>query len=349
MRKMISLVISLVLLISLCSCKEKEKERFTAYYFDYFDTATTIVGYEYSKEDFDAVCAEITSLLREYHQLYNIYNSYEGVNNLYKINRADEALEVDDKIIDMLLYAKQMYELTNGKMNVAMGSVLSIWHDYRDDGLDNPMKAALPPMDKLLTAVEHTDINSVVIDETAKTVYLSDPEMSLDVGAIAKGYAVEEIALFLEHKGISGYILNVGGNIRTIGSRPDGTPWSAGIENPDVSKRESEPYIAYLHLSGESLVTSGTYQRYYTVNGVNYHHIIDPETLMPGQRYMSVSVVCKSSALADSLSTALFNMDIGEGLALVESLEDVEAMWVFENGEKSYSSGFEGYCFEYEE
>ncbi len=349
MRKIISLLICFVLLISLCSCKQKEKERFTAYYFDYFDTATTIVGYECSKEDFDAVCAEITSLLNEYHQLYNIYNSYEGVNNLYKINRSDEALKVDEKIIDMLIYAKEMHALTNGRMNVAMGSVLSIWHDYRDDGLDDPMNASLPQMSALREASNHTNINSVIIDAESSMVWLSDSESSLDVGAIAKGYAVEEIALFLEEQGKTGYILNVGGNIRTIGSRPDGTPWSAGIENPDVSKRESEPYIAYLHLSGESLVTSGTYQRYYTVNGINYHHIIDPETLMPGQRYMSVSVVCKSSALADSLSTALFNMDIGEGLALVESLEDVEAMWMFENGDKSYSSGFEGYCFDYQE
>lgn len=349
MRKIISLALSAVLLISLCSCGAKEKERFTAYYFDYFDTATTIVGYEYSKEDFDAVCAEITSLLREYHQLYTIYNSYDGVNNLLKLNRANEALKVDAKIIDMLIYAKEMHDLTNGRMNIAMGSVLSIWHDYRDDGLDDPVNAALPPMEELLNAAEHTDINDVIIDEAAQTVYLNDDEMSLDVGAIAKGYAVEEVALWLEEQGKSGYILNVGGNIRTIGSRPDGTPWSAGIENPDASKREDEPYIAYLHLSGESLVTSGTYQRYYTVNGINYHHIIDPETLMPGERYLSVSVVCKSSALGDSLSTALFNMDIDEGLALVEGLDGVEAMWIFNDGNISYSSGFESYCFEYEE
>lgn len=348
MRKIISLALSVVLLISLCSC-EKTPEKFTAYYFDYFDTYTTIVGYEYSKEDFDAVCAQVTALLDEYHKLYTIYNRYEGVNNLLEINDSDGPVEVDEKIIQMLEYSKEMYELTNGRMNIAMGSVLSVWHRYRDDGLDDPSNAELPPMDKLLSAAEHTDINNIIIDRSLGTVYLSDPQMSLDVGAIAKGYAVEEVALLLEEQGISGYILNVGGNIRTIGSRPDGTPWSAGIENPDVSARDEMPYVAYLHLSGESLVTSGTYQRYYTVNGINYHHIIDPDTLMPGERYMSVSVVCKSSALGDSLSTALFNMSLDEGLSLIEGIDGVEAMWVHNDGSISYSSGFKNYCFEYEE
>ncbi len=348
MRKIIYLIISVILLISLCSCK-KNYEKFTAYYFDYFDTHTTIVGYEADQEEFDAVCEEIKALLGEYHKLYTIYTRYEGVNNLLSINNSSEPIEVDEKIIEMLEYAKEMYALTDGNMNVAMGSVLSIWHSYRDDGLDDPKNASLPPMKELRNASQHTDINDIVIDSELNTVFLADPEMSLDVGAIAKGYAVEKVALWLEEQGKTGYILNVGGNIRTIGSRPDGTPWSAGIENPDNSVREETPYIAYLHLSGESLVTSGVYQRFYTVNGINYHHIIDPETLMPGERYMSVSVLCKSSALADALSTALFNMDLDEGIELVEKLDGVEAMWVHNDGEISYSSGFESYCFEYKE
>jgi thiamine biosynthesis lipoprotein len=165
--------------------------------------------------------------------------------------------------------------------------------------------------------------------------------MTLDVGAVAKGYAVEMVARSLEEQGITGYLLNVGGNVRTVGSKQDGSPWIVGIENPADS--EAEPYLAYLRLSGQSLVTSGSYQRYYVVNGKRYHHIIDPDTLMPHDLYLSVSVVCKSSADGDALSTALFCMTYEEGLTLIESIPDAEAMWVLPDGTKITSSGFDAF------
>ena len=132
----------------------------------------------------------------------------------------------------------------------------------------------------------------------------------------------------------------MGGNIHTIGfSGDENTPWKAGIENPDTSDKET-PYIEYLALNGQALVTSGNYQRFYIVDGKNYHHIIDPNTLMPSDKYMSVSVLANNSGLADGLSTALFNMSIDEGISLVDSLSNVEALWVLPNGEKVYSKGF---------
>ena len=352
MKKIISFLLAFVLFAALCACEStSEPEKFTAYYFDYFDTHTTIVGYEQNEEDFRKVCQTATSLLEEYHKLYTIYNSYEGVNNLATINKLvdgeHQEVKVDEKIIDLLLYAKEMYYETGGMMNVAMGSVLSIWHEYRTWGLNNPDEAQLPKMDDLFEASKHTDIESIVVDKENMTVYISDPLASLDVGAIAKGFAVEEVAKALEEQGVTGYILNVGGNVRTIGTRGDGTPWQVGIENPDTSDGD-KPHIEYLKLAGQSLVTSGSYQRFYVVDGVSYHHIIDPETLMPGDKYRSVSVLCHNSGLADALSTALFNMSFENGLALIEKLESVEAMWVMPNGEQKYSSGFEAFTFEFE-
>ena len=198
---------------------------------------------------------------------------------------------------------------------------------------------------KLQEASKHTDIEDLIIDTENNTVFLADPEMSLDVGAIAKGYAVEQIAKHLESKGITGYILNVGGNVRTIGMA-DKEKWKVGIENSDIEDKEN-PYIEYLKLSGESVVTSGSYQRFYVVDGKEYHHIIDPQTLMPGKKYLSVSVVTDDSGLGDAMSTALFIMDYEEGKKLVESTNDVEAMWVLQDGTQLYSSGFKSYTFEY--
>ena len=333
--------------IGLAGCK-KGLTKYSAYSFDYFDTVTTITGYAESQEAFDAVSDELLAELSEYHRLFTIYHRYDGLENLCTINEitcdAHRTVTVDRRVIDMLLYAKEMYEKTDGKVNVAMGSVLSIWHDYREEGLDEPWAAKLPPMEMLAVAAEHTDISCMVIDEENCTVTLTDPAMKLDVGAIAKGYAVEMLARSLEEKGISGYVINVGGNVRTVGSKGDGAKWTVGIENPQEDTEVA--YLAYLELAGESLVTSGSYQRYYVVDGVRYHHIIDPETLMPSDGYVSVSVVCKSSGDGDALSTALFCMELDEGMALVESLPDVEAMWVENDGTQHRSSGFEKYCKE---
>lgn len=342
MKKVICLFLALCLSFCLFGC-EKKYNKFTDYSFDYFDTATSIIGFEKDEKVFKNNCEKIKAQLEEYHKLYTIYSRYNDVNNLYAINHSDIPLEVDSKIIDMLKFSKEMYNLTGSKANIAMGSVLSIWHNYRNNGLENPSNAKLPPMSELKKAAQHTDINNIQID--GNVVSLKDSEMSLDVGAIAKGYATEQIALWMKNQGITGYLLNVGGNIRVVGNRPDGEKWQIGLENPDT-ENEAEPYTEYLELNEISLVTSGTYQRFYTVDGNNYHHIIDPETLMPATGYKMISVLNKSSAVADALSTALFCMDYEEGLKLVNSLDNTYVLWVMENGEKHYSKGFKDFIKE---
>lgn len=348
MKKTLSLFLSLICillpLISFTSCSVQAEKKFKSYSFDYFDTATTIVGWEKNQEDFDAVCEDIKSQLDYYHKQYTIYNSYEGVNNICALNKlydgVHKELEVDQCIIDLLDFCKELYKESDGKLNVAMGSVLSIWHQYRSTGVNDPTNAVLPPVEKLQMASHHTDIEKLIIDKEKKTVFISDPEMTLDVGAVAKGYAVEKVAQYLIAKGVTGYVLNVGGNVRAIGSS-NGEPWQVGIENPDTSSDEA--YIEILNLEDKSLVTSGNYQRFYTVNGKNYHHIIDPDTLMPCDKYMSVSVITEDSGYADALSTTLFLEDFETGLKLIEGLENTEAVWIFPDGTKKYSSGFLNY------
>ena len=214
--------------------------------FGYFDTITVIDGYAETGEEFDAIVQDILTELGEYHKLFDIYNSYSGINNIRTINRLfdgeHKVVTVDQRIIDMLLYAKKMYNVTGGQMNIAMGSVLSIWHDYRSEAEDNYYIGELPPMEELQEAAQHTDINNLIIDEENCTVYISDPKMTLDVGAIAKGYAVEMIAQMLEKRGITGYIINVGGNVRTVGAKANGGKWVSAIENP---LDDEGSYLAY--------------------------------------------------------------------------------------------------------
>ena len=310
---------------------------------DYFDTVITITGYEKSQADFDKQSDKILTMLGEYHRLYDIYHRFDGLENLCTINElvngTHRTVTVDKRIIDMLLFAKEMYTATNGTVNVAMGSVLYLWHNYRAIGMDNPSEASLPPMDKLNEAAKHTNIDNIIIDTAASTVTLADPQMRLDVGAVAKGYATECVAKALENEGVTGYVLNVGGNVRTIGCKADGDKWTVGIENPDGGD-----YLAYLSLAGETVVTSGSYQRFYYVDGEAYHHIIDPDTLMPAKKgFISVSIVCRDSGKADALSTALFCLSQQEGNELIKTMPDVEAIWVTEDGEKLYSDNWDKY------
>ncbi len=348
--KKIKITVYLLLVSTVLSCLSfsscgKKADKYSAHSFDYFDTVTTVTGYAGSKEEFDGVCADIFAMLAEYHRLFTVYERYDGTENLCTVNGLENGMhrtvQVEQKIIDLLLYAKEVYEKTGGAVNVAMGSVLSIWHEYREAGIPDPKNASVPPMEALEEAALHTDIDMIRIDGENRTVTLEDPYMRVDVGAIAKGYAVEMIARELEKRDISGYVLNVGGNVRTVGTKVDGSPWVVGIENP--AENIQEPYAEYLRLSGESVVTSGSYQRYYVVNGKRYHHIIDPATLFPAEYYLSVSVICRNSAEGDALSTALFCMPFEKGIELVETLDGVEAMWMFPDGEKRYSEGFSSF------
>lgn len=134
-----------------------------------------------------------------------------------------------------------------------------------------------------------------MIDEAASTVYLADPEMRLDVGAVAKGYAVERACRAAEEKGIESLLVSVGGNVRAIGSMDGrGSPWKVGVQNPGMGEGGPQ-FLCTVGLRDRSLVTSGSYQRYYTVDGKTYHHIIDPETLMPAAYYTAVSVLTPDS------------------------------------------------------
>lgn len=338
----------LLLFAAFSSCSGIFKGRFEEYSFSYFDTVTTVIGYESSEKTFDQNAQRILQKLGEYHELFDIYHSYEGINNLYTVNEivngTHREVEVDERIVDLLLYSKEIYVKTNGTLNVAMGSVLALWHTQRQIAREDASLSVLPSTDALQSAATHADINDLVIDAERSTVYLSDPQMRLDVGAIAKGYAVECVALWMEEQGITGYSLNVGGNVRTVGKRGDGKSWTVGIENPDPNRESA--YLRLLRLDSASLVTSGSYQRFYTVNGKNYHHIIDPKTLMPSEYFASVSIVCRDSALADALSTALFCMPYDEGLAFVNTLESVEALWCFSDGTVKTTDGFQNYVVE---
>ena len=343
---LLAAVLSLSLLVG---CKpKKELTRYTTIFYDVFDTVTQVIAYCESEEEFNTQMQALHQDLVAYNQLYDIYNDYDGVVNVKTINEnAGKApVQVDDRILSMLELARQMYELTGGKINIAMGSVLGIWHDYREAAEKDASEAdnTLPTQEELEAAAQHCDINDLVIDEKAKTVYLSDPEMSLDVGSVGKGYAVEMVCRAAEARGLTSALVSVGGNIRAIGTKPNSGPWIAGVDNPwpdQDGQYATASYVDTVELQPEqSLVISGDYQRYFTVDGVRYHHLIDLTTLQPARYMNSVAIVSSDSGLGDALSTGVFCMPVEKGQALIEQLNDVEALWMLSDETMVQSSGW---------
>lgn len=310
-----------------------ELEKHTEKVYEYFDTITTFMAYTKDEEEFNHYVSVLNEELKRYHQLYNSYDAFEGVNNFRTINEnaGKKPVEVDSKIIELIEYSKEMYDLTGGKINIAMGSLLGLWHDAREISVDNPDEARIPEESVLKTASSHKDINAIEIDKEKNTVYISDPDVRIDIGAIGKGYATKIIAKRLEEEGLKHGILSVGGDDVLIGDNPasENSYYKIAIQNPDLEDKEN-PYSSVVSLRNTSVVTSGDYQRYFMVDGKRYHHIIDPETMYPSTKWRSVSVILDDIAEADTISTYLFILDYEEGLEFANKV-GAEVLWIDED------------------
>lgn len=339
MKRLGAAVLSLVfgLSLALTGCGQRQ-EFFTVSWFDVFDTVTMVQGYAASKAEWDRQTEALHEDLLRYHRLFDVYNQYDGVVNLYDVNEraGQEPVTIAPALMEFLQFAVEMNGRTNGACNVAAGAVLRLWHDARE--LDSPV---LPDQAALQAAAAHIRIDDLVLAPGACTVAFADPELRLDVGAIGKGYATEMAARAAKERGLTSALLNVGGNVRAIGDKPDGSHWTAGVENP----RGSDPaYLAAVELhDGESLVISGDYLRYFEYEGVRYHHLIDLTTLQPARYTVSVAVrTAQGSGVADALSTGLFCQPEESGRAIVGREEKTEAMWIYESGEITCTDGFGG-------
>lgn len=309
-----------------------EMTRHSLIFFDTFDTVITIIGYAEDQATFDRVAGEARSAFERYHKLYDAYNAYEGIRNIYTLNRdaAKNPVPVDEELWALLLFVKEWQPRLRGTVNIALGAVLSQWHGSRKAAEAGESAAVLPDMASLRAAAAHTNFDDVVLDEENRTVFFRDPLLKLDVGAVAKGFATERVGRQMLASDMPSFIINAGGNVRTGHPPAAGRHhWSIGLQDPEAAlTAQAGQSLDVLYVEGLSVVTSGDYQRFYTVDGVRYHHIIDPATLLPAGQNRAVTVLCEDSGLADILSTAVFILPYEQGCALVESLDGVEALWV---------------------
>lgn len=342
-------VLALCLLLSGCAATgTTSPQRYSVTWWDVFDTVTVISGYADSEADWNTQMTALHADLLRYNQLYDIYSHYDGMTNLADVNAGAAAapVAVGDEIMNLLTFAQEMYQATDGACNAAAGAVLRYWHDARTAAGDGAEVSAdiLPKTADLQAAAAHCNMDDLILNQNTGTVYFADPELQLDVGSIGKGYAVEQCAQAAEARGLTSALLNVGGNVRAIGTKPNSEPWVAGVDNPwpdQDGQYATARYVDTVELQpGQSLVISGDYQRYFTVDGVRYHHLIDLTTLQPARYMNSVAIVSSDSGLGDALSTGVFCMPVEKGQALIEQLNDVEALWMLSDETMVQSSGW---------
>jgi thiamine biosynthesis lipoprotein len=289
----------------------------------------------------DKIYQDVESTLSDFHELTTKYDPYAGINNVYEINqRAGEEVVIDQRLFDLISYAIETQPAVDNQFNIAIGPVVDIWHNYREQCYETN-ECALPSIEELQSANQFTDYTKLTLNPNIPSITLDDG-MSIDLGGVSKGFISSYLTDILDGYPLEGYLLNNGeSNISVGGKHPlrENGVYIVAITNPEDPF--SSNYLGTIELNGaDQLITSGDYQKYYTVDNTVYHHIIDPDTLFPSNVFRSITVITDNSAFGDILSTALFNMTLSEGKLLIEKYDNVDVLWVLGNGEVEYTTNF---------
>jgi thiamine biosynthesis lipoprotein len=241
------------------------------------------------------------------------------ISDIYRVNKnaGIKPVIVSNDTLTMLEQSSYFADQCNGVFDVTIGPLMDLWgfgqNQYR-----------IPSDQELQTSIALLGYKRIVIDKAARTVFLPEKGMEIDLGGIAKGYATDMAVSKLRKLGIKSAIINAGGSIYALGSKPDGSPWLAGIQDP----RNKNRIIAVLKIRNCAVATTGDYERYFIKNGVRYHHILNPFTGQPARNVISTTVVASNATEADALSTMLFLLGPVAGMELIEEMPYTRAVFV---------------------
>ena len=323
-RRALSALLAAACLLTLSGCAGAEAKKQSAVGF-YLDTVVTLTAYV---DDIEVLNDALQECGR-YERMLS--RTIEG-SDVWNINHAGgQPVQVADETVDILRTALEVAELSDGAFDVTIAPVSTLW-DFTSGA------AVLPDADAIAESAQKVDWTRVAIDGNAVTL----PEgMMIDLGGIAKGYIADAVKQYLAARGVKSAILSFGGNIVAIGLKPDGSSWKVGIQDID---RPTGEYMLVARNSGGSTVTSGIYERGFELDGVYYHHILDPDTGWPVQNALaSVTIFSDSSMWGDALATAAFILGGEKGAALIEGLPDIEAVFIDRDRTVRYTSGAESY------
>ena len=325
-KKRIYIVILVLILISLVLLlidKNTYKEYSKNYF--YMDTYINIkINSTKSKKEIDNIFNDIDYLYSSYHKLTSRYDKYDGIVNVYYLNEIldnNEEIEIDKRLSDIIDIGILYYDKTNGLFNIASGNLTSIWKVFIDNCDELPSDLDV-----------NINIDDIVLDGNK---YIKYNDAKLDLGAISKGYVTELVGKYLEDNNIDSYIINAGGNVK-VGKAYNKDSYVVGITNPD----NKNDIFTKVNVNNLSIVTSGNYQRYCSFNDKIYGHIINPYTKLPSDYMKSVTVISSSSLLADIYSTYLYLLPVEDGMKIVNSTSDIEAIWYIDSDKIVRSDNF---------
>jgi len=333
-------------------------------YIGYFDTNFNLKFYVTNEDTYDILSLFdiVENTLSEYNQLLDKYHEYDGITNVYSINhRLTDTLIIPEKLFQAinfaLIHEKDITVNDELLFNIALGPVLDIWHDARENSLCDTSVTSLysvcPIPSAIIDGVDFpTNPNNIILNQNDYSISFIEEGMEIDLGGYGKGYVSEIITDMLDSLEIS-YLFNAGNsNVKAGGINPNNTDglYYIALTKPVIEDSYLTSYFAFIKVPFNiSVVTSGSNQRFFigSEDGQIYHHIIDPRTNYPGGEALSVTILYNDGALSDIYSTSIFLMTVDEGLAFVESFEGLEAVWYLCDGSIVSSSGFENYLFKY--
>lgn len=241
--------------------------------------------------------------------------------------------KVNSTLFDIVEKGVYYSELTNGSFDLSVGPIVKLW----SIGLP---EARVPSQEEIDAALPTIGYENIILDPDASTIYLEKPNMKLDLGGIAKGYTADAIAGLLASKGVEHALVDLGGNIYTLGHKVDGSLWKVGIQDPFENRNN---IVGYVSVADQSVVTSGIYERFLEANGKKYHHILDPKTGYPFDNDIAgISIISDKSIDGDALSTAVFSKGLEEGLAFVQTLPGVDAIFISKDSKIYITEGLKG-------
>ena len=269
----------------------------------------------------------ITKVLQEMERVNRLMSPYIENSQLSKINENAhiQPVKVDEDLFQVIQKSIEFSKLTNGAFDITFASV-GYLYNYR--------KQQKPSDERIAEAKTYINYKNIILDETQHTVSFAQRGVKIDLGGIAKGYAVDQAIKHLKELNIEHALISAGGDTRLLGDRK-GRPWLVGIKDPD----NTEKVIVMLPLQNEALSTSGDYERFFIEDGVKYHHIIHPETGKSASEVRSASIIGATAITTDALSTSVFVMGVNAGLELLNSIENIEGLIVDQQGKLFYSKG----------
>lgn len=297
-----------------CTANQKEPISTTALLFD------TVISIEIYGSNDTSILDDCIDLCEHYE---DTLSRTIDTSEISQINNADgQPVTVSDETAELIQKGLDYSELSGGHFDITIAPLSELWDFKNNTGV-------VPDAESIASAQSHVNYKNVIVE--GNTVTLTDPDAAIDLGGIAKGFIADKLKAFLLSKGVERGIISLGGNVLTIGDKPDGTAYHIGIQKPFDKQNAA---ITTVDVKDQSVVSSGVYERYFEVDGKLYHHILNPFTGYPYENnLLSVTILSNASVDGDALSTTCFSLGLDDGMKLIQSMDDVEAIFITDDYE----------------